>query len=62
MSGSTSGRNATEPTAEDPVKFTFTRGATSSMLTINYIDKPPRKETTPIRRGPATCLTSATRW
>ena len=41
MSGGTSGRLSTEPTADDPVKFRFTRGATSSTLTINYIDKPP---------------------
>ena len=47
MSGSTSGRNATEPTADDPVKFTFKRGATSSVLTINYIDKAPQKEAAP---------------
>ena len=30
MSGSTNGRLSTEPTADDPVKFKFTRGATSS--------------------------------
>jgi hypothetical protein len=42
MSGGTnSGRLSTEPTADDPVKFKFTRGATSSTLTIDYIDKPP---------------------
>ena len=41
MSGSSSGRLSTEPTADDPVKFKFTRGATSSTLTINYIDRPP---------------------
>ncbi len=46
-SGSTDGRNTTEPTTDDPVKFTLTRGATSSMLTINYIDKPPQKDATP---------------
>ena len=45
MGGSTSGRNATEPTADDPVKFNFTRGATSSTLTINYIDKPSAART-----------------
>ena len=41
MSGSTSGRLSSEPTADDPVKFRFTRGATSSTLTIDYIDKAP---------------------
>jgi hypothetical protein len=41
MSGSTSGRMSSEPTADDPVKFKFTRGAGSSTLTINYIDRPP---------------------
>lgn len=51
MSGGTSDRNLSEPTADDPVKFTFTRGATSSMLTINYIDKPPQKDATPNPAG-----------
>ena len=51
MSGGTGDRNATEPSADDPVKFKFTRGATSSMLTINYIDKPPSKDATPNRAG-----------
>jgi hypothetical protein len=41
MSGSTSGRLSSEPTADDPVKFHLTRGANSSTLTINYIDKAP---------------------
>jgi hypothetical protein len=40
VSGGT-GRLKSDPTADDPVKFNFTRGATSSTLTINYIDKPP---------------------
>jgi hypothetical protein len=39
MSGGT-GRLQSDPTSDDPVKFNFTRGATSSTLTINYIDKP----------------------
>ncbi len=39
MSGSTSGRLSSEPTQDDPVKFKLTRGAASSTLTINYIDK-----------------------
>jgi len=51
MSGGTSDRLTTEPTADDPVKFTFTRGATSSLLTINYIDKPPSKDATPNAAG-----------
>jgi len=46
MSGGTGDRNVTEPTTDDPVKFNLTRGATSSQLTINYIDKPP-KDVTP---------------
>ncbi len=40
LSGSSSGRLSSEPTADDPVKFRLTRGATSSTLSINYIDKP----------------------
>ncbi|HYE88750.1 MAG TPA: hypothetical protein VEA16_20460 [Vicinamibacterales bacterium] len=40
MSGSTSGRLSSEPNADDPVKFKFTRGASSSTLSINYVDKP----------------------
>jgi hypothetical protein len=51
MSGSTSGRESTEPTADDPVKFKLTRGATSSTLTINYIDKVPSKDATPNPAG-----------
>ncbi|HJU42809.1 MAG TPA: hypothetical protein VJ691_08335, partial [Vicinamibacterales bacterium] len=39
MSGSSSGRLSSEPTADDPVKFKLTRGAGSSTLTINFIDK-----------------------
>lgn len=46
MGGGTSGRNATEPTADDPVKFNFKRGATSSTLTINYVDTPPASDAT----------------
>ena len=38
---SSADRFAGVPTADDPVKFKFTRGATSSTLTIDYIDKPP---------------------
>lgn len=51
MSGSTSGRTSTEPTADDPVKFTLTRGATTSTLTINYIDKAPSGDATPNAAG-----------
>jgi hypothetical protein len=40
MGGSSSGRMASEPTADDPVRFKFTRGATSSTLSINIIDQP----------------------
>jgi hypothetical protein len=36
-----SDRFAGVPTAEDPVKFKFMRGATSSTLTIDYIDRAP---------------------
>lgn len=45
--GGTGGRLSTEPTQDDPVKFKFTRGATSSTLTINYIDKAPAGSTPP---------------
>ena len=41
MSGSTSGRLSSEPTADDPVKFKLTRSGGTSTLTINYIDKAP---------------------
>ena len=41
ISGGTSAKRSSEPTAQDPVRFNFTRGANSSTLTINYIDKPP---------------------
>lgn len=41
ISGSTSGRLSSEPTADDPVKFKLTRGPSSSTLSINYVDKPP---------------------
>ena len=51
MSGSSSGRLSSEPTADDPVKFKFTRGATSSTLTINYIDKPPSGSVQPNPAG-----------
>lgn len=40
MGGSSSGRMSSEPSSDDPVKFNFTRGAASSTLSINYIDKP----------------------
>ena len=51
MSGGTSARTDSEPTADDPVKFKFTRGATSSTLSINYIDKPPSRDPTPNPAG-----------
>lgn len=40
MSGSTDGRLSSEPTSDDPVKFTFVRGAGTSTLTIAFVDKP----------------------
>jgi hypothetical protein len=40
LSGSTNGRLSSEPTTDDPVKFKLTRGASSSTLSINFIDKP----------------------
>lgn len=60
MSGSTSDRLSSEPTADDPVKFTFTRGANSSTLTINYIDKPPSGaiRTNPDRKNDAPDFTN----
>jgi hypothetical protein len=51
MSGSTRGRASSEPTADDPVKFRFTRGATSSTLTIDYIDKAPAGSVQPNAAG-----------
>lgn len=47
MSGGTGGRLSSEPTADDPVKFKLTRGAGTSTLTINYIDRPPTKSDKP---------------
>lgn len=40
MSGSTDSRMSSEPTANDPVKFSLTRSGGTSMLTIAFIDKP----------------------
>ena len=51
MSGGTSNRQATEPTQDDPVKFKFTRGASSSTLTINYIDRAPAGSVQPSPAG-----------
>ena len=45
MSGGSSGRLSTAPTSDDPVKFKLTRGAGTSTLTINYIDKPSEAQT-----------------
>lgn len=47
MSGGTSGRLSSEPTADDPVKFKLTRSGGTSTLTINYIDKPPSSNDKP---------------
>ena len=49
--GRGSGRLSTEPTPDDPVKFKFTRGATSSTLTINYIDRAPAGSVEPNPAG-----------
>lgn len=40
MSGSTNGRMSSEPTTDDPVKFSLTRAGGTSTLTIAFIDKP----------------------
>lgn len=40
MSGSTDGRMAAEPSAEDPVRFKLTRSGGTSTLTIAFVDKP----------------------
>jgi hypothetical protein len=54
MSGSTNGRMSSEPNADDPVRFKFTRGATSSTLSINIIDQPGGKgDSQPDRPGDA---------
>jgi hypothetical protein len=59
LSGSTSGRLSSEPTADDPVKFKLTRGATSSTLSINYIDKPPTtRQANPAGKGDVPDLTN----
>ena len=51
LSGGSSGRLSSEPTSDDPVKFKLTRGAGSSTLTINYIDKPPSGSVQPNPAG-----------
>ncbi len=40
MSGSSNGRMASEPTANDPVRFSLTRSGGTSTLTIAFVDKP----------------------
>jgi hypothetical protein len=46
-----SGRLSTEPTGDDPVKFKLIRGAGTSTLTINYLDKPPAGSVQPNAAG-----------
>lgn len=58
LSGGT-GRLSSEPTADDPVKFKLTRGATSSTLSINFIDKPAgTREVNPAGKGDVPDLTN----
>lgn len=40
MSGGTGDRTGSEPTSQDPVRFTLTRTGGTSTLTIAFIDKP----------------------
>jgi hypothetical protein len=40
MSGGTGAARSSEPSAEDPVRFKLTRGASTSTLTINFVDRP----------------------
>lgn len=40
MSGGTSDRMGSEPTSQDPVRFTMTRAGGTSTLTIAFVDKP----------------------
>jgi len=40
LSGSSDGRMSSEPSANDPVKFTLTRSGGTSTLTIAFVDKP----------------------
>lgn len=40
MSGGTGGMRSSEPTAEDPVRFTLTRNGSTSTLSINFVDRP----------------------
>ncbi len=40
MGGGTDGRMNSEPTTDDPVKFTLTRSGGTSTLTIAFVDKP----------------------
>ena len=40
MGGSSDGKVSSEPTVNDPVKFSFTRGTGGSTLAINFVDRP----------------------
>ncbi len=40
ISGSTDGRMSSEPTSQDPVRFSLTRAGGTSTLTIAFVDKP----------------------
>ncbi len=40
MGGGRSGARSTEPTSDDPVRFTLTRNGGTSTLRINFVDRP----------------------
>ncbi len=40
MGGGSGAARSSEPTADDPVRFKLTRGAGTSTLTINFVDRP----------------------
>ena len=59
MSGSSSdARLSTEPTADDPVKFKLTRTGGTSVLTINFTDKPGGGGDKPAQAGDMPDLTN----
>ncbi len=51
MNAGGSGRLSTEPSGDDPVKFRLIRGAGTSTLTINYLDRPPSGSVQPNAAG-----------
>jgi hypothetical protein len=51
LSGGTGGSRSSEPTSDDPVRFTLTRSGGTSTLTINFVDRPGSGGATPPAAG-----------